>query len=65
MFYQIVITLMLGAHPMTYTMPKLWYATDYAECVAKADAISLNLAAHQRKRFPITVSCEMTSKRDA
>ena len=34
-FHQLVVTVWIGAHPLTYTLPRIYWALQADSCVAK------------------------------
>ena len=56
--YQIVLTGWLRAHPVTFTLPKMY---PVSACMASA----ANLARHAKRGARVTIECVATDKRDA
>jgi hypothetical protein len=59
LFYQLVITVWIGAHPLTYTLPDLYPATDQDRCQARAS----DLFKHRKRKKRMTIECVETDKR--
>ncbi len=57
---QMVITVWLGVHPVTYTLPDLYRATDDA-CQTAAN----NLFARRKPGVKMTIECIPTNRRAA
>ncbi len=64
-FFQIVITVWMGAHPVTHTVPQLYKATDYDKCIQRAESILAHRKSPIRKPTRIIIECVPTDKREA
>lgn len=57
---QLVVTVWVGVHPVTYTLPKLYATTSHA-CQDRANA----LYAQKRKGVRMVIECVPTAERQA
>lgn len=57
-FFQIVITLWLGAHPVTYTLPKIYGPRQ--RCFERIDELAKRVKPHRH----LEMQCVTTDKRD-
>lgn len=60
-FLQIVVSVWIGAHPVTITLPKIWSSLEWFECQDYAS----DLMKHRKnKRQHIEVECVESNKRN-
>lgn len=64
LFYQIVVTIWLSVHPVSITLPKIYYATSGDQCSEAADAVVAKLKRHARQPIKIEAYCEETDRRE-
>lgn len=63
--FHIVLTIWIGIHPVTYTLPKLYYATDVDLCVGTAEKLAARLSTGTlRKDTRVEAACEPTNQRE-
>lgn len=60
-FLQIVITIWLGVHPVTYTLPKLYALVDHDQCEMRVGWL---FAHRKHKRQRMELDCVPTDKRE-
>jgi hypothetical protein len=63
-FLQAIVSIWIGVHPVTITLPKLYARTDQGECFSHADAVVKSLKRHERGHYRFEAWCEETDKRD-
>jgi hypothetical protein len=61
LFLQLVVTVWIGAHPLTYTLPRIYRALQADSCVAKGQW----LLAHAKPGLEMEIYCVGTDKREA
>lgn len=59
-FLQVVVSVWLSSHPVTFTLPHLWSAMDHDKC---EEYIERMLVHRKNKKLHMEIACERTDRR--